>query len=256
MMDFGTPKAVLPTPEESRVSSLRWYEPLKGTSLDELPDAVMALSTPTTFIGLPKELINVMYDEQDKSPLNDLAAEIDAALNWSHKVPKLQTRSPKDVWPKGDPWTVAGRQVLEWMMLSQRCMDDLIRMEYHPDLQPKICLRDPIWMLKQIGEFRCFVKDGSLIAVTAYDYTQETPEVVVDHAKKIRGEIDKFWGERLHSEMHMQTYVFDVCYSHGNALTLIEINPYGLSDPCWFGSYAQVERAAKHIQTAAPEGAL
>ncbi len=38
---------------------------------------------------------------------------------------------------------------------------------------------------------------------------------------------------------------------HDGTILLIEINPYGLSDPCHFKSYERVENAAGYIEYAA-----
>jgi hypothetical protein len=45
----------------------------------------------------------------------------------------------------------------------------------------------------------------------------------------------------------LDTVVFDV-FDRGQDYLLIEINPYGLSDPCFFQNYRNVEAADTPIQ--------
>lgn len=47
--------------------------------------------------------------------------------------------------------------------------------------------------------------------------------------------------ETLRPRLHLQTVVFDIHLGYGGEVTLIELNPYGLSDPCCLRTYEAVE---------------
>jgi len=244
----------MPTEDEMKAAAERWYAPLRGIGLDELPQDVMALSAPTRFMDIPEGVVEeILADRREgRSEMNAFASEIDDFLNWDHALPKLQTRSPKDSWDANAPFTVAGRQVLDWFAGSMRVFDDLAKMRYLPNVTPKLCLRQPLPLDNHFGEFRCFVKDGLLIAVSAYDYRNANQaKVVADNSVRIRNEIDEFFNNKLKSALDKKDYVFDVAFM-GPSLVLIEINPYGLSDPCWFETYDEVEKARHFVQTEAP----
>jgi hypothetical protein len=190
--------------------------------------------------------------------MDAFAAELDAAMGWDRKFVRLNSRSPKDwPYPFEVPATCSGKEAISMMAGSERVLDDLYEFSWVPEQPAYVCLRDFVYWIKGWNEFRCFVKDGALIAVTHYDYRKPAPDKVTRKAPDIRRIIDRYFLEKLKPALHVDTVVFDVAIDlpAGDQPLLIEINPYGLSDPCWFGSYAEVERAATDIQCEFPEGA-
>lgn len=242
----------MPTPEEHRKASLAWLSRVQPTLIDQWPQELAALSMKTEMVAFPPELIDEFYGLHDReSPgpiMDDIARELDARMRWDRKFIRLNSRSPKDSpYPFEAPITCSGKEALLMLAGSMRVIDDLTEFKWVPEQPAYICLREFIPGLSPGREFRCFVKDGELIAVTHYDYVNpiKGPE---DGGKELRKQIDKWFAEALLPVLHLKSVVFDIWRKHDGSFLLIEINPYGLSDPCHFGSYAAVESATGYIQ--------
>jgi len=135
------------------------------------------------------------------------------------------------------PITCIGKQAVWWMAGSERILDDTV-MFYRARKPMFVALReaDHLW---PTGEFRCFAKDGKVIGVSRYFYDQTDPISI--HPDDLMTRCKDFYDRHLKD--HFQDIVFDL-YAPGTAQEkLIEINPYGLSDPCLFGSYSVLEGA-------------
>lgn len=50
-----------------------------------------------------------------------------------------------------------------------------------------------------------------------------------------------------HLKAHYADVVFDMHAPGTTQEVLIELNPYGMSDPCLFGSYGEVERGRERL---------
>lgn len=256
---FKIVTSMMPTPEEHREVSLAWLKRIQPTLIDQWPSELLSLSMPTEMIRMPDGLFDefmTLHDGEQPGPImNGFAEEIDAALGWERKFIRLNSRSPKDCpWPFEIPITMSGKETLSILACSERALDDLLEFKYVPEQPAYICLRKQIYWLQGSNEFRCFVKDGQLIAVTHYDYTKPAPKYVVAHILEIRKRIDLYFTEQLKGVLPLETVVFDIGMNlNSDELLLIEINPYGLSDPCWFGSYENIENANSFIQTDKPE---
>lgn len=244
----------MPTPEEHREVSLAWLARVQPCLIDQWPADLAALSIPTRLVKIDAGTIcDAMWDLQDGKntemprALCDLAAELDAVMGWDRKFVRLNSRSPKDwPWPFEVPATISGKEAVSMMAGSMRILDDLYEFKWVPEQPAYVCLREWVHWIRAANEFRCFVKDGELIAVTHYDYTKPTPDGVRGRTAEIRAVIDTYFRDKLKPVLHIDTVVFDVAFHpHDRSRTplLIEINPYGLSDPCWFGSYEAVENA-------------
>lgn len=261
-MTISLPPLIMPTPDELRRSSLEWYGRVGPTMLDQLPLDVLALSMPTKFIRFPLEIIGSLYDREPwPSPVVDaLAAELDAALGWDRHFIRLNSRSPKDApWPFELPVTCSGKEAINILSASERALDDLAYFSHIPEHPAFICLRKFVPAMQIEDEYRCFVKDGELIAVSRYDYM--TPRSApADGGRAIRDRIDEWFREHLAPRLHIQTVVFDLFLPHDyssllyrtNDPLLIELNPYGLSDPCHLGSYEAVESFTGAVAFASP----
>jgi hypothetical protein len=248
----------MPTPEEHRAVSLGWLKRIQPTLIDQWPKELAELSMPTTMVKLDVPAVwGAICELQDgkgiSMPLRDLADELDDHIGWNRKFVRLNSRSPKDwPWPFEIPATISGKEAVYILTNSMRVMDDLMEFQWIPEQPAYVCLRNFIPGLRPVDEYRCFVKDGELIAVTHYDYTNPYtgPD---DQGEELRGRIDRWFTETLRPVLHIDTVVFDIAVRYDGFL-LIEINPYGLSDPCYFGSYHAVENACSWIEYA-KEGA-
>jgi hypothetical protein len=247
----------MPTPEEHRMTSLAWLERVGPTLIDQWPADLAALSMPTILVPAPDGLTREFYALHDGAKpgpvMTALAAELDAIMGWDRKFIRLNSRSPKDwPWPFEAPITCSGKEALSILASSMRVLDDLLEFSYVPEQPAYICLREHVHIDKS-REYRCFVKDRRLIAVTRYDY-HNLLEPFDDGGEALRARIDAWFEEKLLPVLHMDTVVFDV-FDRGRDFLLIEINPYGMSDPCFFGTYANVEAAAAPIQCTFIDGA-
>lgn len=174
---------------------------------------------------------------------------------------RLGSRSPKDAmyWgvdseghkPNGEIQT--GQQAFELLTCcSERITEDLhmqIAMGYEPSIWLREGLDLPAW-----SEFRCFMKDRTLIGISQYYYRAPYPEIKED-ANGLKWAIWQFFGQEFRDASHLDSVVFDVFVkrrrlavtdSRGNKLPgtpewngyevkLLEINPFfNLTDPCLF----------------------
>jgi hypothetical protein len=236
-------KPSVPTDAELRETALLWHGRIGPTLIDQWPADVLALSMPTKFIRLAPELMEPLFDRQGwpSTEIRALAAEMDDAMGWDRHFIRLNSRSPKDApWPFEVPATCSAKEAIGILACSERVLEDTCLFHFIPEHPAFICLREFIPGLRTDSEFRCFVKNGELIAVTHYDYHNPIP-APKDGGKAIREHIEAWFLSTLRPRLHLQTVVFDVWLDWRGELLLIELNPYGLSDPCWLGGYDAVE---------------
>lgn len=256
--DFKFPTLRMPTPDEHREVSLKWLARVQPTLIDRWPPELAALSMPTKLVKLDVDAVwEGICDVQDGKGIGPalvaLASELDAALGWDRHFIRLNSRSPKDwPWPFEVPATISGKEAVSILASSMRVLDDLMEFRWIPEQPAYVCLREFVPWVRGVNEFRCFVKDGKLIAVSHYDYTKPVPESVAENAGEIRATIDNYYENKLKSCLPIETVVFDVALDYSGDLLLIEINSYGFSDPCWFGSYEAVEAASTPLQFTEP----
>lgn len=243
-----------PSEAELRAASLQWFDRIGDTLLDRLPPEVLALSMPTRFIRFPGELAAPLFElGRGVHPgLQELADELDRQMGWDRHFIRLNSRSPKDSpWPFETPATCSGKEAIGIMACSERMLEDLVSFAHIPEHPAYICLRDFVPGLRPSEELRCFVKDGELIAVSHYDYLNPiTPPI--DGGREIRERVETWFRDVLKPRLHIQTVVFDVWIGWNRDPLLIELNPYGLSDPCWLGSYENVENFGGHVAFSRP----
>lgn len=227
----------MPTEAESRQSAEEWYARVGWSFIDRWPPDVAALSVPTTFVRVDaRRLARLWEHTPDYGVAQETADLLDATMGWRQWFVRLNSRSPKDVFPPDSPFTCSGKQAVSWIMCSERCLDDIVLFS-HIEEPLFICLREPRQIFKD-EEFRCFAKDGNVIGVSRYHYNipAEYPgpsDEYLFHAAQT------FY--KNHLERHYSEVVFDLCAPGVDRCLLIEVNPYGLSDPCCFGSYGELE---------------
>lgn len=254
----GVIKMREPSPKELRDASMQWVSRVGPTLIDQWPDDVLALSMPTKFVRLPTGIIDDLFEHHGgviPMSVRELAAELDGLLDWERHFIRLNSRSPKDApWPFETPVTCSGKEAMMILGCSERVLDDMVCFEYIPEHPAYICARKFIPALRPDGEFRCFVKDGILIAISAYDYLHpvSAPD---DGGRAIRDKIGHWFADVLKPRLHLDTVVFDVFLQRDGSIVLIELNPYGLSDPCFLGSYSAVETFAGAVAFGTPDGA-
>ena len=249
MIDLSAiPMPSLPTDDEMHEMMLpRWNDQAMAT-IDSWPASVAALSVPTTLIPIDLETADAIYEPTHprwREIMDGYAAAIDAVTGWDRHFIRLSTRSPKDAAPDALPITMSGKQAMDWIANSERCMDDIAMAKWAK--KPIFIAVREAYIAPKGGEFRCFAKDGRLLAMSRY--IQD--DTVIDY-----GDFDLFGQARdfyeTHLAEHYDTIVFDLQfgaqvrgvdgrYEQREMPLLVELNPYGLSHPCLFEDYDEIE---------------
>lgn len=229
-----------PTNEELRQRSLIWQETIGLILMDLWPTEIMALSVPTTFIPFPIELALEWWEQEicNGPAYTSFAEQINQLIDGQNKFFRLNSRSPKDV---STCISNNGNAILRDFASSERMIDDLSKFKYS-DLQPVLCIRDLILGLMPEQEFRVFVFDGRIKAVAAYHQHESTQKRDVE----LRSRIDAFVNEKVVPFLPEKTIVIDVVVQDDNII-LLELNPYGLSDPVGAINYVLIEEGIKGI---------
>lgn len=80
-------------------------------------------------------------------------------------------------------------------------------------------------------EFRCFVRDGRLVAVTQRDGTNFYKHIK-DQKDSVVSDISSFFDEQVRDKFGPATFVFDVVRSAKDVVLLLDFNPFGATtDP-------------------------
>lgn len=246
----------VPTPEELRERHRPWAKMIEPLLLDKWSPELMALSIPTTFVEFPKELIEPLFEPREGFPqeIVDLAAELDRHLGFTNHFFRLNSRSPKDgPWPLMIPITCSGKQIIQVMACSERMMEDLYKFSV-TDLKPMICLRKQEFSLQPEFELRCFLKGGRLLAVAEYGHRPIFSAPPSADAA-IRERVERYVLDVVGPHLPLDTIVVDIWCKH-EGFGLIEINPFGLSDPVGAISYEAIDAGipgiARHKPKAVP----
>lgn len=241
--DFATAlksiTVTMPTREELYASCRPWYDQNSATFIDRWPDRLLALSFPTKLIPFDSGEFCKLWGHSAEALIaaDKISAALDAHMGWRNWFVRLNTRSPKDAAYPALPVTCSGKQAVSWIMGSERCLDDATAL--HAARAPLfVCLREYHHMHKS-GEFRCFAKDGEVLGVTRYFYDEQPPADTSPDGAKIMAAARKFFADHLAADY--PTIVFDLYAPGSDCEKLIEINPYGESDPCLFAGYEDIE---------------
>ena len=237
----------MPTEEELRRSSAGWVKRVGPTLIDQWPKELLALSAPTIFIEMPRNSVNLFEIKTFHDIADVLAVEIDAKIGWDRKFFRLNSRSPKDApWPFEPLVSCSGKEIVSVLASSERVLDDLCYFS-HSDATPFLCLREFWPMVNFRNEYRCFIMDGKVLAVAEYmnrlESSFDTPTAESDIT--IRAAIDAYLTKKVIPRLHIKTVVVDIVAVDG--LRLLEINPYGLSDPVGARSYEAIEQEIPSI---------
>ncbi len=120
-----------------------------------------------------------------------------------------------------------GEGALELLKASERVYTDLnFSLEVVEEYDTKIVLRQWDTRVRDHMEFRVFVKDDRLTAITQYNHFCYYPEV---HAKcdEIKVKIISYWKEELQARLHrLGTYVVDVAILSDDSIIVVELNPF------------------------------
>ncbi|XP_061570296.1 cell division cycle protein 123 homolog [Cololabis saira] len=76
------------------------------------------------------------------------------------------------------------------------------------------------------GEFRCFVKENKLIAISQRDYTQYYQHILKQE-EHIRQAVQEFFSQHIQYKFPDEDFVFDVYRDSQGRVWLIDLNPFG-----------------------------
>ncbi|XP_067347093.1 translation initiation factor eIF2 assembly protein isoform X2 [Channa argus] len=77
-----------------------------------------------------------------------------------------------------------------------------------------------------VGEFRCFVKENKLIAISQRDYTQYYQHILKQE-EQICQAIQEFFNQHIQYNFLDEDFVFDVYRDSQGRVWLIDVNPFG-----------------------------
>jgi hypothetical protein len=186
-------------------------------------------------IPMPVEDFAKVFDGEVNEKVRKFVDALDRAIDGHKWFVKTSNRSPKD--EKNPPIVQSGIEVLHMFANSERIADDIFsvanRKPFYTVLRSVRNIPPPL-------EFRCFVRNRNLIGITQYFYDKVFK--YSDHAlAEIEAKIRSFH-EKVNKAFGARNYVFDVYFSGDlKDITLIEVNPYNLSDPCLFKNYDRLE---------------
>ncbi len=236
---LSLPALVPPTDEEVKQWTLRNWQAVQPTLLSGLHPEILRLSIPTMFFSIP--IAEVQPDWLDCFDGKDNPHVFRRIVEYGHEALKefpdgvffkLDSRSSKD-WGIVRYTAENIEELPGHIFGSERMLDDLAVQRHHRDAIV-LCFRQ--WI--ELGEeYRVFVKDRQIQGITRYDYRdppkrEHTPEIVTAVEHRAAALLDA-----INPHFLLDDYVFDIGMREG---VLIEINPYGLSDPCLFGSYQSI----------------
>jgi len=194
-----------------------------------------------------------IFNEQTDQPWSDgLIAKIarGTAQHTNGCFFKIESRSPKDnYWGEKTGFRACSWHDVKRLIYSERMLDDLARYSNLESEPLRLLFRE--WQpIEKSGEFRCFIKNLTLAGISQYHYvgfdegsaTNKPLALakVYGRAKQTEATLKAFIAAEIIPHLHVEDLVADLWLDHMGKLTLIEINPYGLSDPCLF-SYEELE---------------
>lgn len=216
-------------------------------------EALIKRSIPTIFFPLTAEerwdYFNLMFSngetEEQQKVFKHFTGKIAPAFEVFTEGVFLRNdrRSPKDsesfFTKNGIVPALSPQQAVAFSLYSERTYMDL-KTAIDQDHLPVLVVRK--WMeFEKEREFRCFVRDGNLIGISQYYHSEQYDRIVQDR-EKIQSHIEQFYGEIKEDLLLLgENIVFDV-YDGKDEMTLIETNPYGMSDPCCF-TYDELDSA-------------
>ncbi|QEH36551.1 hypothetical protein OJF2_51350 [Aquisphaera giovannonii] len=240
---FKIPELRMPTLEEHKAASAKWLKRVGPCLYENWPQALKDLSFRTELVELTRadqETMWNMFDrDRDEAALARLTERLDAAIKAFDPdgcFVRLSSRSPKDFYYPGIPRLKTGEEVTNALLGSMRILDDLTEYRY-ADAACYLLLRE-FRSIPAHEEFRCFIREGRIAGVSQYQYRDFFPELIADR-DSVAARCFAFL-ESILPKLHVQNIVVDVWL--GETPLLIEINPYGLSDPCLL-DYAELETA-------------
>jgi len=177
-----------------------------------------------------QDVLNANFKRQVNTAIMELGGEVFPKLNWS---------SPKDaawITPNHSLKCTNADEVFLLLKSSDFVIHDLTEpfLECEdtgfelPSVQYVLVLRK--WMdLHKCNEFRCFVSDGELIAISQRHSDSYFPALAEDgiHKQQLVKTLQAFFSNDIRPRFRSNSYAFDV-YVDGDRALLLDFNPWGI----------------------------
>ena len=241
-----------------------WYNNLNGVKFSDWGKDLFKYSIPVKEVKIPTKMIKPCLENDKKSEhvlVNYLQRQLNKIINQfflnKKKVKgyfiKLESRSPKDFiqdWPKeGYKALYNAREIVDALLGSMRTFEDLV---FLTQLKDEVILYvRPFANLERRYEWRVFVKDRKVIGISQQFY-KETFSYNKKYLNEIKRSVTYFMDNICIPNIKVDSFVADLYVSGGTHykpgitkrfldISIIETNPYGLSDPCLFETYDELE---------------
>ncbi|ESO91151.1 hypothetical protein LOTGIDRAFT_228703 [Lottia gigantea] len=217
--DISIPSVYIPLPKE-------FIEYLNSEGV-ALPDSAIYDSGGADFTGDDGQVPAFPeFEAQIQENIDKLGGKVFPKLNWS---------SPQDAtWISFDKTLKCTCPCDLYLLLksSDFIAHDLTEPFIHCEdcgnqepIQYELVLRK--WMDIQTGmEFRCFVRDKNLIAISQRHHTQFY-EFIGKDSKDIVTDIQSFYKENIQGKFKDDSFVFDVYRQDKGKVILLDFNPFG-----------------------------
>ena len=240
-----------------------WYNNLNGVKFSDWGKELFSYSPPIKEIKIPTEMVILCLNNDKKAEhilVNYLQRQLNKKENQfffgANRIKelfiKLESRSPKDYiqnWPKEDYKALYNAQdIVDALLGSMRTFEDLV---FLTKLKDEIILYiRPFANLDRHCEWRVFVKDKRIIGISQQFY-KETFPYDKKYIKRLEKDILYFMKNICIPNISVPNFVADLYVKNYVYLSnfgefilfpsIIETNPYGLSDPCLFETYDELE---------------
>lgn len=240
-----------------------WYNNLNGVKFSDWGKDLFSYSAPIKEIKIPTEMVILCLNSDKKAEhilVNYLQRQLNKKENQfffgANKINqlfvKLESRSPKDYiqdWPKEDYKALHNaEEIVDALLGSMRTFEDLV---FLTQLKDEVILYiRPFADLERRYEWRVFVKDKKVIGISQQFY-KETFSYNEPYLNILEKGILYFMNETCIPNIPVDSFVADLyVYNYvylsnvGEFIlfpSIIETNPYGLSDPCLFDTYDNLE---------------
>lgn len=250
------------SPEEA---AKEWFKNLDVVKFSDWGKDLFKHSIPIKELEIPSELF-INYFENESKAEHKLINYLQRLLNKSenrffhnknhikHLFIKLESRSPKDYlqeYPKETLKSVINAQdIIDALLGSLRTFEDLCFLVKLSNTI-KLYIRPFTYMYRPF-EWRVFVKDNKVIGISQqfYNKTFDFENYYHKYLDSVQNSILYFMNNTCIPNIKVKDFVADLYVKDDNyhmgknrllPVTIIETNPYGLSDPCLFKSYKELE---------------
>lgn len=241
-----------------------WYNNLNGVKFSDWSKELFSYSSPIKEIKIPTNIIEPCLHNDKKAEhilVNYLQRQSNKLENQfffgANRIKelfvKLESRSPKDYiqnWPKEDYKALHNaEEIVDALLGSMRTFEDLV---FLTRLKDEVILYvRPFADFERRYEWRVFVKDRKVIGISQQFY-KETFSYNKKYLNEIKRSVTYFMDNICIPNIKVNSFVADLYVSGGTHykpgitkrfldISIIETNPYGLSDPCLFETYDELE---------------